>query len=81
MQNDFFSRVEEARKFESEISDPIDRAFVEWAINRAMLRPAVFGDSPVGLFDVLYFANSMLEISKCRDVVKIIFEGRSSELW
>ena len=81
MKDILFSRVEEARKFESDAVDPVDRAFVQWAINQAMLRPTIFGDAPEGPFDMLYFANLMLEISKKRNTVQVIFDGRSDELW
>jgi hypothetical protein len=81
MNDIIFSRLEEARKFESDIADPIDRAFVQWAINRATLRPVVLSDTPYGPFDMLYFANLMLEISKKKNIAKMIFEGRADELW
>jgi hypothetical protein len=81
MESKFFSNVQAARKFESEIEDTIDRAFVQWAINRAMLRPSVEGDVPSVVFDVLFFAKVMQDLSSKRRVAQIIFEGRSSELW
>ena len=81
MQDWRFLKYEDSRQFESNISDPIDQAFVKWAINRAILRPSVFGDSPNEPFDMLYFANVMLEISKKRHIAQLIFEGRLDEIW
>jgi hypothetical protein len=81
MQNQNFLNLAEARAFESQIADPIDQAFVRWAMNRALLRPAVRTDSPQGNFDLLYFAKVMHEISTKRSIAKEIFDGRADELW
>ena len=81
MKDNIFSQTESASQFISGIADPIDRAFVQWTLNQAMLRPAISGDLPNDPFDLLYFAHLMLEISKKRNIAAIIFDGRAEELW
>jgi hypothetical protein len=81
MKHEFVSKMDEARAFESRIENPVERAFVTWAINRAALRPTNERDFPEGNFDMLFFANLMLEFCRKREVMQTIFDGRADELW
>lgn len=81
MDNSDFVGVDEARNFTSEIPDKIERDFVEWAINRALLQPIVNGYFPSNKFDILFYAKIILEISRDGRAIKKILSGQKSDLW